>query len=117
MTATPDVRFMEAAGFVQRTGITYRQLDHWSTRGVLRSCTQDVGCGRYRLFDIDEVRIGRAMKAASAVGASLDILRRAAEEMRCNPAADWVRLSEPVAAVALPRPDGGLYLSVAEVQS
>ena len=109
-TLTPSV--MNAAGFLARTGLSYRQLDHWIRCGVLRCHNGGRGSGRWRLFAADEVRVGRALGVAASVGASLVVLRRVAEEMRCCPAADWIRLSEPVAVVAAPRPDGGLYLSV-----
>jgi hypothetical protein len=37
------------------TGATYRQIDHWDSKGWLRPCQPARGSGHDRLFDLPEV--------------------------------------------------------------
>jgi len=51
----------------QMHGITYRQFDHWVTRGWIRP-TNSGGSGHDRVFSMDEVRIFRIMATLTTLG-------------------------------------------------
>jgi hypothetical protein len=46
---------------VEKTGATYRQLDHWSRAGYLRPLNPQQGSGTPRLFPDGEVAVTRLM--------------------------------------------------------
>ncbi|AXV09982.1 hypothetical protein DVS28_b0212 (plasmid) [Euzebya pacifica] len=53
-------------------GITYRQLDHWTTRGVVVPSVQDaVGSGSQRLYGFEDIVRLRMVKRLRDAGVSL----------------------------------------------
>jgi DNA-binding transcriptional MerR regulator len=60
---------MTSADLLARVpGLTYRQLDHWCSRGYIQPDKAHPGSGRQRQFGADEVRVIRAMHELVANG-------------------------------------------------
>lgn len=51
-------------------GMTYRQLDSWTTRGFLRSSTPHPGTGRQRTWLPGEAEIAATMQLLTSAGVS-----------------------------------------------
>lgn len=110
-----------AKAFTRRTGLTYRQMDHWVRRGVLVPLTGARGSGSRREFDELEIEVattlrslvkfGQQQQGASMNGISTDFLRAVAALLRDDTTVRWVRLN-PLAVVPEPTCDGAVYLSV-----
>lgn len=75
----------------RETGISYRQLDYWTRRGVLSPIArpEDATSGTPRPFDELEVRVVHVLAALRALGASLDVLREVAAQLRSYGEPDW----------------------------
>ncbi len=97
---------IRAPGFAQLTGLTYRQVDYWTRRGVLIPTQQARGSGSQRLFDELEVRIGAALHAITGIGTDLDVLSEIAEQLRALPEHTWreVVYIEPTHGLLLTEP-------------
>lgn len=51
-----------------RAGLTYRQVDTWTTNGYLRPTTANPGSGRQRQYPASEVDVARTMARLAAAG-------------------------------------------------
>lgn len=83
MTATSTL--YGQAEFITATGLTERQVDYWTRAGVLRPLGRPTpGSGRRRLYDHDEVLVGRVARAVLAVGigSGRDLLAPVIREVR-----------------------------------
>lgn len=99
--------------FCQRTGLTYRQVDHWTRTGVLLPAVPANGSGIWRGWSDDEVRVGRVVGQLAALHVKRPKLRQVAATVRWSPA-PWVRIGpSSVTGVYAPRDDGAVYLSTA----
>lgn len=58
------------------SGVTYRQLDYWCTKGYLRA--GNPGAGRRRMFPVEEVKVARRMGLLVSAGVSLETAHRVA---------------------------------------
>jgi len=97
------------------TGLTYRQVDHWTKTGVLRPYVAAKGSGYSRQFPPAEayvaVILARYVRAFGRTDASL--LARIAAAARTAGPNRWIRLDGVVVEpVTRPLPDGAAYLSV-----
>lgn len=64
-------------------GISYRQLDHWTTTGLVRASVRDAGgSGTQRLYGFDDIVELKVVKNLRDAGVSLQRIRRAIEEVR-----------------------------------
>ena len=52
---------MCSAELVELAGITYRQLDYWTSKGYLHADANNPGSGNHRNFDGDEVSVAWLM--------------------------------------------------------
>jgi hypothetical protein len=57
---------VNAAEFVEATGLTYRQADHWARAGVFDVATSP-GSGSPRAWSANDVEIARALSAVSGL--------------------------------------------------
>jgi DNA-binding transcriptional MerR regulator len=57
---------------INRSGLTYRQVDHWCARGYLRPDEAHPGVGYARNFTADEVRIAVVMARLTRKGISVE---------------------------------------------
>lgn len=73
---------MTGYDLARETGLTYRQVDHWTTHGVLRPAKASPGSGHRRAFDPDEARVARALRGLRELGAGLEVLAEAAGQLR-----------------------------------
>lgn len=74
---------VSARDLCAETGITYRQLDYWTTRGVLQPLDRrSLSSGVPRPFDESEVRVARALASLRSLGAGLDVLIEVASQLR-----------------------------------
>lgn len=82
-------------------GVTFRQLDHWSRRGVLGEMDTP-GSGRRRRFNDDDVRLFRVLGRVSSMAMSLfgtihagstELYAEIASVLRANPDAVWLVVS------------------------
>lgn len=73
-----------APDIVEMTDLTYRQVDHWLTRGILRTVDgrENPGSGAQRRFDAREVRIAAVGARLSELGCPLETLKRVAARLR-----------------------------------
>lgn len=53
---------------LQRTGLTFRQVDHWVSTGYLRCTEPSPGTGRPRMFGSGEVQVAIRMKSLVELG-------------------------------------------------
>lgn len=62
------------------TGITYRQLDHWTNAGYLQAIGHGQGSGRHREWKRSELavakRIQRLVKAGFVLAVAADLARK-----------------------------------------
>lgn len=65
-----------------RVGLTYRQLDFWTTRGYLRADVASPGSGRNRTWPQSEVRVAELMVHLTDAGVTVEAAARIAR----NPA-------------------------------
>ncbi len=64
-------------------GITYRQLDHWTTTGLVRATVRDAeGSGSQRLYSFDDVVELKLIKRLLDSGMDLRKIRKALEVVR-----------------------------------
>lgn len=61
-------------------GITYRNLDYWTRRGLAHPLVAARGCGSQRRWSAQEAEVLRSMASWRAVGASLELAREMAEQ-------------------------------------
>lgn len=62
MTAETTPEYMLATEFTAAAGVSYRQLDYWTRRGVIRTADQDhEGSGIHRLYLAADVPVVRLM--------------------------------------------------------
>lgn len=59
-------------------GLTYRQLDHWTTQGYLTPAEPNPGTGRRRTWTVDQLEIAGRMARLSRLGLTLAIAHRVA---------------------------------------
>lgn len=59
-----------SAEFLEAAGITWRRLDYWTRRGLIRSAGASSGSGFPRAYYRDDVPIARLMAQLTAVGFS-----------------------------------------------
>ncbi len=79
-------------------GITYRQLDHWDTTGLLRpSIGQARGKGSRRAYSFEDLVELRVIANLLAVGVSLPTVRKAARYLRSH----FANSVRPVARLTL----------------
>jgi hypothetical protein len=82
---------MGSLDFVERTGMTFRQLDYWSRLDLLHPVTAARGSGSRRLFDETEVSVGRVLTALMVLldpsdsgGVRGTVRRRLVEHVRAH---------------------------------
>lgn len=63
------------------TGVTDRQLSHWSARGIIPR----LGSGNYRRFTTGDLEVLHALAQLAALGCDTDRLRAAADTVRSHP--------------------------------
>jgi len=61
------------ADMQRETGLTYRQLDHWTRRGWLTPDNAHAGTGTSRLWNRSDLLVGRLMAHLGAAGFAPDI--------------------------------------------
>jgi hypothetical protein len=59
-------------------GVTYRQLDHWTTQGYLIAKEPSPGSGRRRTWTADQLEIAERMGRLSRIGLTLALAHRIA---------------------------------------
>lgn len=68
---------------LRRTGISYRQLDHWTRQGYLHPETPAKGCGTRREWTNDEIQVAARMAELVRAGltrkAAADVARKGGE--------------------------------------
>lgn len=67
----------DSRDFIQ-VGLTYRQVDFWTTRGYLRADEASPGCGNNRTWPQSEVRIAELMVRLTDAGLTVEAAHRAA---------------------------------------
>jgi DNA-binding transcriptional MerR regulator len=83
---TPQRGEVSAAQLVRRTGISYRVLDYWTTRGYLQTITTaNPGSGQPRLYPASEVAIAARMRVLVDAGLFPAAAERAARGTRLAP--------------------------------
>jgi DNA-binding transcriptional MerR regulator len=68
---------MNTPMLVQVSGATFRQLDHWSRKGLLRPVGGE-GTGHVRDFPAEEVQVAKVMARLVGAGISPEAAARAA---------------------------------------
>jgi DNA-binding transcriptional MerR regulator len=64
-------------------GISYRQLDHWTSTGLVHPSVRDAdGSGSQRLYGFDDIVQLKVIKRLRDAGVSLQRIRRAIDEVR-----------------------------------
>ena len=64
-------------------GISYRQLDHWTTTGLVRASVRDAdGSGSQRLYSFEDIVELKVIKQLRDAGVSLQRIRRALDFVR-----------------------------------
>lgn len=64
-------------------GVTYRQLDYWTTTGLVRSSVRDAdGSGSQRLYSFDDIVQLKVVKRLLDAGVHLNRIRQAIEFVR-----------------------------------
>lgn len=64
-------------------GISYRQLDHWTSTGLVVPSVRDAdGSGSQRLYGFDDIVQLKVIKRLRDAGVSLQRIRRAIDEVR-----------------------------------
>ncbi len=64
-------------------GITYRQLDHWTSTGLVRASVRDAeGSGTQRLYAFEDIVQLRVIKRLRDAGVSLQRIRTAMDTIR-----------------------------------
>ena len=64
-------------------GITYRQLDYWTTTGLVRASVRDAdGSGSQRLYSFDDIVQLRVVKRLLDTGVNLKKIRAAVDHIR-----------------------------------
>lgn len=90
---------MSPSGFGARiarevTGITYRQLDHWATTGLVgASIREAAGRGSRRVYSFDDLVALRVVASLLAAGVPLKAVRRAVDYLRKHTARPLARLA------------------------
>ena len=70
-------------GVCKLVGITYRQLDHWTTTGLVSASVRDAaGSGTQRLYSFEDVVQLRLVKRLLDTGVSLRRIRQAVDFVR-----------------------------------
>lgn len=70
----PTAEHFTATELQDTAGITYRQLDYWTTTGYLRADLPDgTGSGHARYYPLNEVRIARLMRRLIEAGLTVDV--------------------------------------------
>lgn len=80
---------MLSPDFAAVSGLTYREVDYWVRRGVLRPVVEARGSGSQRRFDPLEVRVAIVVRALRRMGAGLDVLAEVAVQLRERGDAGW----------------------------
>lgn len=75
--------------FTRVTGLSYREVDYWTRREVLWPERTALGSGTPRGYSEDEALVAVALARLRALGASLDLLRETAEQLRSFVVDDW----------------------------
>lgn len=52
----------------EQSGASYRQVDYWCHRGILKSHTGNIGSGNFRYFDPEEIRVAKFFVKFSELG-------------------------------------------------
>jgi DNA-binding transcriptional MerR regulator len=71
------------------TGLSYREVDYWTRRGVLVPDRAAHGSGTHRGYPENEARVGVVVTQLRRYGMPLDTLARAAEQMREWDGDEW----------------------------
>lgn len=64
------------------TGLSYRQVDYWTRRGVLNPAHEIMGSGTHRRWSDLETRVAVVAATLHRYGLGLDVIAVAAEHMR-----------------------------------
>src|SRR5688500_16982731 len=99
----PAGELIGTARFLKATGLTPRQMDHWTHRGVLCPAVPASGSGSRRMWPPDEVRVGRLLARIWPATLPVAVLGGVAAAVRGNPWARWVRV-DPGGVTAVPAP-------------
>jgi DNA-binding transcriptional MerR regulator len=66
-------------------GISYRQLDHWTSTGLVTPSVRDAeGSGSQRLYGFDDIVQLKVIKRLRDAGVSLQRIRKAIDEVRAR---------------------------------
>lgn len=72
------------------SGLTYRQVDHWVTTGVLVPIdTPNPGSGAGRRFSSEEMTVACVLASMRTLAVPLGVLDRVAQQLRMFGADDW----------------------------
>jgi DNA-binding transcriptional MerR regulator len=96
----PDAS-LTAMQVVAAAGMTYRQLDFWTSTGRLTPINPDPGHGHHRTYSTHEARVAVTLARLVRAGLHIDVAATAARRMEDtgNPAA-W--LGDGIHILALP---------------
>lgn len=78
MTAPALIAGVTSAEIVAATGLTYRQVDNWTSHGYLCCHWPSPGVGSKRLYPSEEIEVARAMQLLTEVGLSPEAAHKAA---------------------------------------
>lgn len=83
--------FVHSAAEVARaTGLSYRQVDHWVTAGVLRPIdTPNPGSGAGRRFSAEELTVAVVLASLRHMNVGLGVLDRVASQLRLFELDQW----------------------------
>lgn len=68
--------------FCEVVGVTYREADYWTRRGVLQPDHPVKGSGTVRTFTEDETRVALVLVALRRMGVALDVLIDVGDQLR-----------------------------------
>jgi hypothetical protein len=80
--ATETVATVSAGDLALASGATYRQVDYWTTRRILRPVEWVEGSGNRRRYPPVEVDVARAVATLAGVGVAGELLHVAARAVR-----------------------------------
>jgi hypothetical protein len=80
---------LSAREVCEATGVTYRQLDHWDSLGVIEPTIPANGSGTQRRFNPAQVPVIRALGQLCVAGAGSNQLRAAFRYLSAVSPAEW----------------------------
>lgn len=103
MTARYAADTVGSTELMRAAGMTYRQLDYWTRRGVLFADHPTPGSGAQRVYPADEVPVACALVRLMAAGLPLDMAAELARRpIPAEGARDAVRVGRGVVLCLYP---------------